>query len=230
MEHNASTRYFSGYGMTEFGSVITLNTSFACQSGSVGIPLVFINVKVIGEGGEELPFNQIGELWCSGPNLMSGYFNQEASESIKEGRNGERWFRTGDLAQVNQDGFVFIEGRTKRVYLTRAGDGSIVKLFPQRLEDFISEKLHVKTAAIALQNSDRIHAPFVFIETNMRDVSETHKTTEEIAQLLADGLPDYYQLAGVSFLDEMPMTDSGKIDYRELERRATELAEGRTVL
>ncbi|WP_329520625.1 class I adenylate-forming enzyme family protein [Spirillospora sp. NBC_01491] len=110
----------NGYGLTETSSVTTYNSgaNYLERPGSVGPPVAVCDVRVVGAAGEDLPDGEVGELLIRGPNVIKGYWNRpEATGRAFEGG----WFRSGDLARVDADGFVYIVDRAKDM-LIRGGE------------------------------------------------------------------------------------------------------------
>ncbi|MFI0356337.1 class I adenylate-forming enzyme family protein [Actinomadura sp. 9N407] len=110
----------NGYGLTETSSVTTYNSgaNYLEHPDSVGPPVAVCDVKVVGPGGEELPNGQVGELLIKGPNVIKGYWGRPA-ETAAAFAGG--WFHSGDLARVDDDGFVYIVDRAKDM-LIRGGE------------------------------------------------------------------------------------------------------------
>lgn len=116
-----------GYGMTEFGGTVVTGSDI-WKEGSVGIPFSLANVKIVDpDNCDELPYNSTGEIWMTSPSLMLGYYKNpdEDNNVIVTDKDGVRWLRTGDLGEIDPDGFVFIRGRIKRIHLTKGRDNSI---------------------------------------------------------------------------------------------------------
>ncbi|WP_240808531.1 class I adenylate-forming enzyme family protein [Actinomadura geliboluensis] len=110
----------NGYGLTETSSVTTYNggVNYLERPESVGPPVAVCDVKVIGPAGDELPAGEVGELLIKGPNVIKGYWNKpEATAAAFE----DGWFRSGDLARLDEDGFVYIVDRAKDM-LIRGGE------------------------------------------------------------------------------------------------------------
>ncbi|MEW6200707.1 MAG: AMP-binding protein [bacterium] len=107
---------FEGYGITECGPVTSVNpiTRRIRKIGSIGPPLEEIDVKITDANGNSLPADTDGELCVRGRNVMKGYLNNEEAtrQFLKDG-----WFHTGDLARIDEDGFIFITGRKKRMII-----------------------------------------------------------------------------------------------------------------
>ncbi|NDU75369.1 AMP-binding protein [Actinomadura sp. DSM 109109] len=110
----------NGYGLTETSSVTTYNAgvNYLERPDSVGPPVAVCDVRVVGPGGEDLPAGEVGELLIKGPNVIKGYWNKpEATAAAFAGG----WFRSGDLARLDADGFVYIVDRAKDM-LIRGGE------------------------------------------------------------------------------------------------------------
>ena len=210
--------YAGGYGLTEAGSTLCCSTNEIYKLGSSGIPLVKTCVKVVNtDTGEMLPYGEIGELHFSTPNMMIGYYqNEEAtSDIIYIDQEGTKWVRTGDLGYVDPDGFVFIKGRIKRIYITRGKDGTVYKLFPQRIEEFFLSQHNVDQCGVVVQEVEPyIFVPFVYIiqkKANKDDLQKLYDVSKK-------ELPAHMQPERIVILDVMPLTQSGKIDYLTLEK------------
>ena len=111
-----STTMFEGYGITECGPVAAVNpiARRIRKIGSIGLPLNGMEVKIADEGGNPLPAGAQGEICVRGKNVMKGYLNNE-DETRRHLRGG--WFHTGDLARMDEDGFIYITGRKKRMII-----------------------------------------------------------------------------------------------------------------
>lgn len=218
---NAKSMYLAGYGMTELSSAVAMNRNDHCKEQSIGLPLPFTNMKVVDlENGKELGYGSEGELLVSAPGLMLEYYkNPEESEKVIEFDEGVRWLRTGDLAKIDEEGYVFITGRIKRIYITKDATNMAYKLFPQHMEDVISECLGVeKCGVIVIPDDERQNIPVVFITVSN---NQTGNVKSEVMKIISEKLPSYYLPKAINLIENMPTTSSQKIDYRELERIAT---------
>lgn len=113
-----------GYGLTETSPIITINTPEQRCVGSVGRPIGGVTVYICNEDGEELPRGTEGEICCTGPNVMRGYYKNEAAtqEVISTAPDGvSRMFHTGDLGRQAESGFVYVTGRLKEQYKLENG-------------------------------------------------------------------------------------------------------------
>src|SRR5690242_14956175 len=110
----------NGYGLTETSSVTTLNSGVDYQRkpDSVGAPVSVVDVRVVDEAGNDVPTGEVGELWIQGPNVVKGYWGlPDATEAAF----GGGWFRSGDLARLDDEGFVYIVDRAKDMVI-RGGE------------------------------------------------------------------------------------------------------------
>ena len=150
---------------------------------------------------------------------MLGYYNNvdETSAAIRIEPDGTRWMRTGDLAKIDEDGFVYITGRLKRIYIVTDEENVAYKLFPQRMEEIIQQIPEVnKCAVIVLEDTQRGFAPVVFVSTD----AESHKVKELVTENVEKNLPKYYRPKAIIVLDKIPVNSNQKVDYRALEREA----------
>ena len=132
----------NGYGMTETSSVTTLNIGahYVAKPDSAGLAVATCDMKITGEDGRELRAGDVGELWVKGPNVIIGYWNQRqaTAETFIDG-----WVRTGDLARLDEEGFLFIVDRAKDM-LIRGGEN----IYCVEVEDALYDHADVMDAAV----------------------------------------------------------------------------------
>ncbi len=111
----------NGYGLTETSSVTTMNAGadYLAKPGSVGVPVAVCDVKIVDPDGNDLGPDDVGELCIKGPNVVKGYDNKPEATAAAFGVDG--WFRTGDNARIDDEGFVFIVDRAKDMII-RGGE------------------------------------------------------------------------------------------------------------
>lgn len=215
-----------GLGSTEMVSAATITYSDCNLAGSVGIPLVKNNCKIIEpETQRELTYGQEGEICFSGPTMMQGYYKNkgETDEIIKVHKDGERWVHTGDLGYMTEDGVLYVSGRIKRIIMTKGTDGNVTKIFPDRIEKIVACHPAVnQCCVIGVPDNERIYYPYAAIVLN-NDVCASEQLKAEIIELCCESLPMYMIPDKIEFLSEMPRTARGKIDYHTLEKIAEEL-------
>ena len=220
ISRGARNKLCKGLGSTEMMSAATVTYEESNLLGSVGIPLVKVNCKTVDvETGNELPYGEEGEICFSGPTLMIGYYNNKtATDEIIVNSNGERWMHTGDVGYISKDGVVFVTGRIKRIIMTKGLDGQVTKLFPDRIEKAIYLHHMVDLCCvIGIPDSNRIHYPKAFIV--LKDKSDLVSVKAEIVDFCRNNLPEYMVPEEISFVDNLPRTQRGKIDYRALEEQ-----------
>ncbi|MBN1828502.1 MAG: AMP-binding protein, partial [Deltaproteobacteria bacterium] len=130
-----------GYGLTEASPVVSFSRLEMTQKpGSVGTPAPGVDVKVVDDDGSELPAGQVGELIVRGPNVMKGYFNEpEATAEVLKGE----WLYTGDLARLDDEGYIFLAGLKKRLIIT-----SGFNVYPAEVESILLRHPAVKDAKV----------------------------------------------------------------------------------
>ena len=222
-EHGVEFALAKGYGMTEVSSAATAATGLANKVGSVGIPLVNTVVSVFEPGTEtELPIGERGEICISGPAIMKGYYNkpEETAMLLRRHADGRLWAHTGDIGYMDEDGFVFLDSRIKRLIIRHDG----FKVFPSMIENVISRHPAVhQCSVVGCTDKDHVQGrlPFVYVVLDPEGDKKKRQIVRELRQLCKEELPEYVQPVGYKFISEMPFTPIGKIDYRKLEEEIT---------
>jgi len=205
-----------GYGLTETSPVIGVETNTEFRVGSIGKALPSIQAKL-----EDVNEEGIGELVVKGPNIMLGYYgNEEATEEVlKDG-----WFYTGDLAKIDEDGYIFICGKKKSVIVLKNGKN----IFPEEMEALVNKIEGVKESFIfGKQQSDdaedvKIHVKVVFDRDIVKEAYKV-ETDDEIYEAISNKIkeinktmPMYKSIRGI-ILTEEPLikTTTNKIKRQE---------------
>ena len=217
--HGARYPIAKGYGMTEVSSAATVAAGLDNKPGSVGIPMVNTVVAAFEPGtDQELPIGQRGELCISGPCLMKGYYNKPAETAILLRRHpdGRVWAHTGDMGYLDEDGFVYLDSRIKRMIIRHDG----FKVFPSMIENVVSRHPAVHQCSV-VGCADKDHTqgrlPFVYIVLKSDTTAKKKQVIRELERMCAEELPEYVQPVAYKFISSMPMTPVGKVDYRQLE-------------
>ena len=221
--HGARYPIAKGYGMTEVSSAATVAAGLDNKPGSVGIPMVNTVVAAFEPGtDQELPIGQRGELCISGPCLMKGYYNkpEETAILLRRHPDGRVWAHTGDMGYLDEDGFVFLDSRIKRMIIRHDG----FKVFPSMIENVVSRHPAVhQCSVVGCTDKDHVQGrlPFVYIVLKSDTTAKKKQVIRELERMCAEELPEYVQPAAYKFISSMPMTPVGKFDYRQLETEIT---------
>lgn len=222
--HNSTARPNCGYGMSEMASGICVErNSYYGKVGSTGIPFAASNVRILDtETGEDLGYNERGELCFCGPGIMLGYYGdeEETANALFTDENGVKWIHTGDMGYVDEDGFVFITGRLKRIFSTRnAPGGTMFKIFPDYTTNIIEEVEGVEKCEVTCiphEQFQNIAVAFVVLH----EPSQKEQVEKAIWDYLKEELAVHLLPKAVCFMDAIPLTKIGKPDWVELEKLA----------
>ena len=162
-------------------------------------------VSIFEPGTEtELPIGERGEICICTPTVMKGYYNKpdETDMILRRHADGQIWAHTGDVGYMDEDGFVYLDSRIKRMIIRHDG----FKVFPSMIENVISRH-------------PAVHQCYVVLDPE--GDKKKRQIVRELRQLCNEELPEYVQPVGYKFISEMPFTPVGKVDYRKLEEEIT---------
>jgi long-chain acyl-CoA synthetase len=198
-----------GYGLTETSPAVSINPFGHIQVGSIGTPLTFTEVKVIDSDGAEQDVGQTGELCVRGPQVMRGYWKNDA-----ETRNvftPDGFLKTGDIAVIQPDGYIRIVDRAKDMIIT-----SGFNVYPNEVEDVITLHPDVRECAVI-----GVPDPVVGEAVKAFVVSEQDALgRSEIREWCRGRLTRYKIPKYVEFVDDLPKTNVGKVLRRKLKESA----------
>ena len=206
---------FEGYGLTETSPLATANPALVSlrKFGSIGVPIsdTYVTIVDIATGKKELKQGETGEIAISGPQVMQGYWNRpEETKEVMREFNGRRYFITGDIGHMDEDGFFVVSDRKKD--MINVGG---LKAYPREIEDIFFEHPKVAMAAvIGLPRDDDPTNEYVKAYIVLRE-GET-ATEEEFIVWAKDHMAGYKRPKEVVFVDSLPMTAVGKVLRREL--------------
>lgn len=193
-----------GYGMTECAGALTFNPADDNRFGYVGVPVPGTDVRIVDDAGDDVAQGQPGEVIGRGPTLMSGYLNQPevTAETIVDG-----WLYSGDIGVMDADGFIQIVDRKKDMILV-----SGFNVAPNEIEETIFQLPGVaQVGVVGIPDDSTGEAPAAFV------VRTDDSTTEEtILAACRKGLTNYKIPKMIKFVDEVPITLSGKVLRRQL--------------
>lgn len=221
--HGSRARMLNGYGLTETCSNGISSFDGIIKSGSVGIPFPKVIVKVVNpDTYEELTYNQEGEVCINTDCMMNEYYkNAEATKDIIRTHNdGMKWVHTGDLGHIDEDGFVFLTGRMRRIILT-SYTAIPSKIFPDRIESVIMEHPAVfQCCVISIPHEKYAHVTEAHIVLKNEYKDSAGLILKEIQEKCKDELPDYSVPFSYKYKESLPLTAVGKVDWRLLEEEA----------
>jgi acyl-CoA synthetase (AMP-forming)/AMP-acid ligase II len=208
-------RTAQGWGMTEIagaGSVSPPADVAADQPGTVGWCVAGAEMRIVDPvTGTEPGVGEPGELWFRGPNVMKGYLNNTQATAATLTDDG--WCRTGDVARIDQDGFVSIVDRLKELIKYKA-----YHVAPAELEAvLISHPMVSDAAVVASPDEEAGEVPKAFLV--VKDTADPERVAEEALAGLADRVAPYKRVRRYEILDAIPRTPSGKIVRRGLIER-----------
>ena len=205
-----------GYGLTETSPVIGAESPQVYRVGSIGKAFPHVEAKLVDVDDEGM-----GELVVKGPNVMLGYFDDEKAtkEAIQDG-----WFYTGDLAKIDEDGFIFICGRKKSVIVLKNGKN----IFPEEMETIVNKIEGVKESFIfgKMQSDDKddikINVKIVFDRDVMKEAykiegdEEIHRVLSEKIKEINKTMPQYKAIRGIIYTEEpLIKTTTNKLKRNE---------------
>jgi len=197
-----------GYGLTEVGvNCFTMTVEDAhARQGSIGRPVMFTEIRLADESGNEVATGEIGEMWIRGPHVSNGYWNNPAATAEAYVQGG--WFRTGDLARRDSDGFFYIAGRRKDMFISGG-----VNVYPAEVEAELVQHPGVRDAAvIGVSDPKWGEVGAAFVVANNVGVSD-------LEAFLAGRLARYKVPRTFVFIDSLPRTPYGKVLKEELRKQ-----------
>ncbi len=198
-----------GYGLTECAPLVSVNPyDIDYHSGSIGLPVPSTDVKLVDEDDNEVAKGEPGELCVRGPQVMLGYWNRpDATDEIMKGG----WLHTGDIAVMDDEGFMRIVDRKKDMILV-----SGFNVYPNEIEDVVMQHDGVQeVAAVGVESEASGEAVKIFVVK--KDASLTQ---EALIAFCRRHLTGYKVPKKVEFRDELPKSNVGKILRRELRDEA----------
>ena len=208
-EQKFGCEILEGYGLSETSPVASFNRRDGGRKpGSIGPPIDGVEMRVIDERGAELPHGDVGEVAIRGHNVMKGYWRQD--EATAEAIDAEGWFKTGDMAKVDEDGYFFIVDRKKDLVI-RGG----YNVYPREIEEVFYEHPDVREAAvIGIPHDDLGEEVAAAIALKAGGAS----TPAELRAFVKERVAAYKYPRHVWLVDELPKGPTGKILKREITR------------
>ncbi len=198
-------RISEAYGLTEASPVVSLTPSPGGKQGAVGIALPGTEIKIADDEGNPQAVNDHGELWVRGPQVMQGYlhFPEETAKTV----TADGWLKTGDIASVDEDGFLRIHDRMKDMIIV-----SGFNVYPNEIEGVVSRHPDVTyCAAVGVPDEHSGEAVKLYVVSANPGLTE-----KDIRDFCAEQLARYKLPKHIEFRDELPLSNVGKVLRREL--------------
>ena len=199
-----------GYGMTETSPIASFNPPGFSQLGTIGQPVPSTLCKIIDDDGNDLPLGESGELCVKGPQVMKGYWQrpEATAETITE----DGWLKTGDVALIQEDGYMKIVDRKKDMIIV-----SGFNVYPNEIEDVVSSHPDIiECAAVGIPDAVSGEKVKIFAVS-----SNAQLTAKDVTSFCRERLTAYKVPKLVEFRDDLPKTNVGKILRRELRDEET---------
>ena len=195
-----------GYGLSETASGVTCNpTDTDAYSGTIGLPMPNVEIKILDDDGNEVPRGERGEIAIRGPQVMAGYWQRP--EATEEVMTADGFFKTGDIGIMDEKGFTRIVDRKKDMILV-----SGFNVYPNEIEAVAVNLDGVNEAAcVGVPDKNSGEAVMLFVTKAKPDLTE-----KEVRDFCGRELTGYKKPKYIRFVDEMPKTNVGKILRREL--------------
>lgn len=226
--HKCKTRLAKGYGMTELSSAVCVCIKNECNKlGSVGIPLPLVEAEIRDPETKEIinTPNQVGEWYFSGPTVMRGYLNNEEENKkvFYTDNSGKKWIKTGDLGYIDENGLFFHQARSKRMIVRPDGHN----VFPSTIENVLSAHKAVNACAVVGVNSINFNQgqlPKAVVVLKDEFKGHEKEIQKELEKSCGENLPERDVAYFYEFVDSIPMTSAGKVDFKTIESTGIEKA------
>jgi long-chain acyl-CoA synthetase len=200
-----------GYGLSETSPTVSFNhMERERRPGSIGTPIKGVEMKLAGPDGAALGPDEVGEIWVRGHNVMKGYWRRP--DATADVFDPDGWFKTGDMARVDADGYYYIVDRKKDMII-RGG----YNVYPREIEEVLYEHPDVREAAvIGIPHPEYGEEVAAAIQV----VSGASVTPEELRDYVKQQVAGYKYPRVVWFMDELPKGPTGKILKKEIKAPA----------
>ncbi|MBQ7137365.1 MAG: AMP-binding protein [Bacilli bacterium] len=215
-EHGAKNAVIRiGYGLTEVTAATCVSLVEDYKKGSIGVPFPDTLYKIV-KTNTNIPadINEIGEICISGPSVMKGYLNNpnETYKAIRVHEDGKKWLHTGDLGRMDENGIFYFETRLKRMIISNG-----CNIYPNYLEEIYNKHPLIETSVIVGIQDDikqQVAKAIIVLKKNIKLTQEVKDNIIEYAKknIVKYALPKEYE-----YVDSIPKTPIGKVDYKKLE-------------
>ncbi|WP_026525420.1 class I adenylate-forming enzyme family protein [Butyrivibrio sp. MB2005] len=218
-EHGCMGKILQGYGMTEVGSAASSNLPQVDVDGSVGIPLPLMTFCIWdNEANREMKYDEEGEICIAGPTLMNGYYNKEDESKavMRIHSDGRVWMHTGDLGRIDTNGCIYLEGRLKRIIIQYNG----MKINPYEIEATLLEDTSIENCCVVGvpdidHGTGAVPKAYVVLKPGLQELAD--QIEKQLREKCEKNLVERYRPKQIQFIEALPLTANGKVDYRSLE-------------
>ena len=216
--------YVEGYGMSETMAATHINPPHRPKPQCLGIPVFDVDARVVDPATfAELPPGEIGEIVVHGPQVMLGYWNNpQATADSFVTLDGKRFLRTGDLAQVDEDGYFFMADRLKRMI-----NASGFKVWPAEVEAMMYAHPAIQEVCVIAAHDER-RGETVKALVVLRDAFKGQVSEQSIIDWSHEHMAAYKSPRIVQLVDSLPKSGTGKVQWRELQEQERSRAAGAT--
>ena len=213
-QHVTGVRLQEGYGLSETSPVLSLNFGSTINGKEVyipgiGVPVPNTDISIRDDEGNSVPHGESGELCAKGPQVMSGYWNN--AEATAECMTSDGYFKTGDVAMLDEQGFFHIVDRKKDMI-----NVSGFNVYPNEIEAEIAKMPGIlESACIGVDDDKTGEAVKLFVVTD-KESEDFNITEQDVIEFCRQGLTAYKAPKHVVFIDEVPKSSVGKLLRREL--------------
>jgi len=221
IEMMPQVQFINGYGQTESASTLTTlgpedhrivgteeekEKKWKRLQSSIGRPLPDVTIRIVDGQGQEVPPSTPGEIQARGPRIMKGYWEDE--EKTAQTMTPDGWLRTGDMGYVDEEGYVYLTGRTDDLII-RGGEN----IAPEEVEEVINTHPKVaESAVIAVPDAEFGQQPFAYVVLKQGQTA----TPDEVMEFCRERVASFKRPRGVEFIDELPRNPMGKILKKKL--------------
>jgi long-chain acyl-CoA synthetase len=212
-EEKTGAVIFEGYGLSETAPVVTANPTNTRQRkiGSIGFPVPGTDVKIVDieSGQEELPQGKDGEIAVCGPQVMKGYWNRpRENEAVFRTIEGRRYFLTGDIGHVDEEGYILITDRKKDLILVGG-----FNVYPREVEEVLFTHPKIAMAAVVgLADAKSGEMVKAYVQLKPGETA----TEQELMDFCKEHLAGYKRPRVIEFRDSLPVSNVGKVLRRVL--------------
>ena len=221
-KNGAPGKLRQGYGLTEVGSVCTVNSNWEYRRGSIGWPLEGIDVRIWNDDHQEVPDGEVGEIVISGPTIMSGYYHADGTtDGLYTDENGVKWVLSGDLGYRDptpdpESGkrYFYFSGRKKRVIII-----SGYNIYPTDIEKKLQDNFAYLKNCCLVKGFDENGKMILRLYADLRESGDKAVFEREMISFIEKNFSRFSVPREVIFMDKLPETPLMKIDFMRLTQK-----------